>query len=109
MIKSLTEKPLSDSFVLVVWEACPAIVNCKVGGFVRKMPCFTDNMVIREAVVRETGRIMDKVSGGVVTLAKETGTLLRSSVPRRRVSGCFLCVVSSGVLCCVVLCHDAEF
>ena len=35
--------------------------------------------------------------------------LLRGSVPRRRVSGCFLCVVSSGVLCCVVLCYDAEF
>ena len=36
-------------------------------------------------------------------------TLPRGSVPRRRVLSSFLCVVSSGVLCCVVLCHDAEF
>ena len=35
--------------------------------------------------------------------------LLRGSVSRRRVLSSFLCVVSSGVLCCVILSHDAEF
>ena len=77
MLKSSTEVSLSDSFVLVVWGACPAIVNCKVRCFVRKMPCFMDKLSDGRRLSVKRGELWTKSLAGCESLQKKWLVFLR--------------------------------